>query len=292
MESSIGIVLLNYNNSHEVFTMVQRLNKIGVQNKSIIVVDNHSTDHSFEIFRRSLPVEVKLIESSVNRGFGFGNNIGIREALKRKYKYICILNSDVQFSENFIDKLAVFLTEHSTVGMVGPCVCYSNSTRIASCGGEINFLKGQSKFNYNGCEYVNRGPIICDYVSGGCVLVRSTALAKVGLIPEAYFLNYEDNEWAINFIRKGFKVICLSSVIVYHDGEGTIGKINGLQQYFMARNRILFERRNANVIQKIIFYPYFLIVFIFSIASSKRRPLIKAYLDGFTGYNKYQNLMK
>ncbi|MCV3324497.1 glycosyltransferase family 2 protein [Pediococcus ethanolidurans] len=288
----VGVVLLNYNNASEILACIENLRSIGHPTSSIIVVDNHSTDDSFEYLKNTLPADVTLLEAKVNGGFGMGNNIGISLANKMEFEYLCVMNSDVIFHDNFLKPLTNYLKNHPEVGLVGPCVCYTENNLIASCGGKINFYTGKSRFNYTGTVYTDRGAVQCDYLSGGCVVTRMSTLRKVGMIPEQYFLNYEDNEWSINFIRAGFKVVCLSSVVVFHDSGSTIGSIYGLQSYFMARNRILFERRNAKLFQKIIFYPYLLLVVTYSLFSKKRRHLVRAYLDGFTEKNRYQYLIR
>lgn len=287
---NLNIVLLNYNNYSDILECVEKLHSIGCSYGSIIVVDNHSTDNSLQELRMSLPKETDLIESPVNRGFGAGNNLGLVEVIRRNSKYVCVMNADIQFDYDFLSPLVQYIDSNEKIGIVGPCMKYSNG-KVASCGGKINFYKGKSTFNYNGSEYLDRGPVECDYISGGCVVCKVDTLKKVGLIPESYFLNYEDNEWCIHFAKNGYRVVCLSSITVEHDGEETINKIGGLQRYFMARNRIVFEKRNASRFEKLIFGVYFFGVLSYSILKKDRRPIIQAYFDGLLGRNKYAYLI-
>ncbi len=85
------------------------------------------------------------------------------------------------------------------------------------------------------------------------MVFRTEYLKKVGLIPEEYFLNYEDNEWCKNFLKNGYEVVCDSNEFVFHKGESSIDKISGLEGYFLLRNRIIFEKRNAKLIEKCFF---------------------------------------
>jgi hypothetical protein len=45
--------------------------------------------------------------------------------------------------------------------------------------------------------------------------------------------------------------------VIYHKESISVGKKSKLKEYFMNRNRILFMRRNAPVLNRAIFYAYF-----------------------------------
>src|SRR5947209_5391138 len=64
-------------------------------NIEVIVVDNASSDGSFDAIKAENPW-VKIIESKDNTGFGGGNNLGIKSS---KYSHILLLNSDAFVKE-------------------------------------------------------------------------------------------------------------------------------------------------------------------------------------------------
>lgn len=291
MKSDVAIILLNYNNYQATIDCIKRLHNIGVCSSDIIIVDNNSTNDSLKKIQNFSQGE-KLIQSGKNGGYAYGNNIGIKRAIKDNYQYVCIMNPDIFFDSDFITPLVKTLENDKKIGVIGPCLRFLESGNIASMGGTFRLYTGKSSFNHMHEPYVNRGITECDYISGGCMVAEISKIEEFGLIPEEYFLDYEDNEWCNQVKKKGYKVVCLPSVYVFHEGESTINTISGLNLYFMYRNRVLFEKRNARIWHKIIFYPYMFAIILFSFLSKSRRVSIKPYIDGFTGKNKYSYLIK
>lgn len=291
MRNNVAVILLNYNNFQATIDCVGRLNKIGVPDKNIFVIDNNSPNDSFERLNKNLK-GVNVLKTGINGGYAYGNNYGLKRVIELNYHYVCIMNTDIFFKNDFISPLLDFLKTNKDVGVVGPCLRFVDNGKIASAGGTFRLFTGKSSFNYMHEDYINRGPIDCDYISGGCLVTSVKSLKDVGFIPEDYFLDYEDNEWCHNFKKKGYRVVCLTSVYVFHEGESTINTVSGLNLYFMYRNRIIFEKRNANFIQKLVFYPYIVGILLISLFVKKRRSSVKAYIDGFLGRNKYSYLIR
>ena len=98
---------------------------------------------------------------------------------------------------------------------------------------------------------INEKVIDVDYLGGACFVCKREVIEKIGLIPENYFLFYEETEFCLNAKRKGYSLKCITESKVYHKGAATISKYSGLSYYFLNRNRIVFMRRNANIFHKI-----------------------------------------
>ena len=81
----------------------------------VIVVDNGSTDGTLELVRERFP-EARLLEEE-NRGFGAGNNAGMRMASGR---YFLLLNPDAWLTDGALGQLVAFADEHPEAAVVGP----------------------------------------------------------------------------------------------------------------------------------------------------------------------------
>ena len=98
MIKSIGIVVLNYNDYESTIKLVDSL--LGQQyfseNVHIVIVDNMSTNDSFEILKSQFNECVDVIQSERNGGYAYGNNYGVKY-LYDKYKIVhcAICNPDV-----------------------------------------------------------------------------------------------------------------------------------------------------------------------------------------------------
>jgi GT2 family glycosyltransferase len=86
---------------------------------SVLVIDNHSTDHTVDRIRSAYP-EVCLIENKENLGFGAANNIGFRKAIQEKADYVFLLNQDAWIDEHAIDTLIRLSQNHPQCGILSP----------------------------------------------------------------------------------------------------------------------------------------------------------------------------
>ena len=91
------------------------------------------------------------------------------------------------------------------------------------------------------------------YAHGAAMMVKTEAIEKAGLMAENFFLYYEEMDWCDRIKRAGYQVWVDTRGIIYHKESLSVGKMSGLKEYFMNRNRILFIRRNAPSLQKVCF---------------------------------------
>ena len=110
----VSVIIINYNTLQMTSECIDSIiaNTSDVEYE-IILVDNASKDGSKEFFENDH--RVKYLYSEINKGFGAGNNLGVRHACG---KYIFLLNSDTLLKNNAIKILFDFSESHSK-----PCVC-------------------------------------------------------------------------------------------------------------------------------------------------------------------------
>ena len=96
----VSAVVVTYNAAPWIERSLESVRGTGAE---VIVVDNGSTDGTLEIVREKFP-EARLIEQE-NRGFGAGNNAGMRVASGR---YFLLLNPDAWLKEGALERLVAF----------------------------------------------------------------------------------------------------------------------------------------------------------------------------------------
>ena len=111
MEEKTICLILNYNDYRTTIEMVNRIKDYKTLDQ-VLVVDNYSTDHSFEQLKQKFGLNKKviLIQTDNNGGYGFGNNFGVKFAKEKlKAKYVLLSNPDVSFSESMVEKLVSYM---------------------------------------------------------------------------------------------------------------------------------------------------------------------------------------
>lgn len=89
------------------------------QDYSVIVVDNCSTDGTVKFINTHFS-KVKVLELSVNLGFGKANNLGIRKALEEEADSVFLLNQDAYLDNDTISVLKEASKTNSKYGVLSP----------------------------------------------------------------------------------------------------------------------------------------------------------------------------
>lgn len=244
-KSLVSIVTINYNTTPVTRDLLRSLRTVSYPSLEIIVVDNASADKSCRSLKDEFP-EINLIESGKNLGFSGGNNLGIRAS---RGDYVLLVNNDVEVTPGFLEPMLAVFRQDPTAGMVSPKIVYYNRGELVQYAGSngINPWTGRGK--KRGSLQVDNGQF--DFVQetqlvhGACLMVSRELLEKAGMLHEEYFLYYEEHDWAERAKKKGFKMYYAGTSKIYHKASVTTGSESPLKSYYMARNRIMFLRRNV-----------------------------------------------
>ena len=88
------------------------------------------------------------------------------------------------------------------------------------------------------------------------MLIKRGTLEKVGLMPECYFLYYEELDWSMMFTNAGYQIWYEPSCTIYHKESQATGQNSPLRTYYITRNRLLLVKRNWRGASKYISYLY------------------------------------
>lgn len=246
---TIYTIILNFNNYADTCECIDSIFDLPESRELknvIVLVDNASSDGSGEKLRERYASKVVFLESSQNIGYAAGNNLGIRYALEQNPEYICILNNDTIVEEDFYTDCVRVLKQEADCGFVSPVIMDYKTGKVQSTGGDIILKKGTVTAKNSGMDReALTGLIESDYMGGACLVFRTELIQTIGLIPENYFLFFEETEWCWKAKKTGYVNRCTTATAIRHKGSASIDTISGLHAYLMERNRVVFLRRNA-----------------------------------------------
>ena len=111
-----------------------------------------------------------------------------------------------------------------------------------------------------GCGEVDYGqyntPHPTPYAHGAAMMVKREVIEKSGLMPECYFLYYEELDWSMMIRRAGYDIWYEPACTIFHKESQTTGQNSPLRTYYITRNRLLFALRNQLGRAKYITYLY------------------------------------
>ncbi|MDS0526653.1 glycosyltransferase family 2 protein [Clostridium sp. SHJSY1] len=283
-EPLVYIIIVNYNGYQDTIECVNSLKKITYNNIEIIVVDNASTNNSYNLLDTELD-NCTILKSNSNNGFSAGNNIGIKYALEKKAEYILLLNNDTIVDKNFLNPLIEAMSD-SLVGIsAGKIYYYDRKKVIWSAGGYLNRLKAL------GCHYGMNSPDLqkfnikreVSFLTGCCQLIRSSIFDEIGLYDEDYFLYLEDADYCLKVLKSGYKMIYEPKSVIYHKVSSSVEEFSEMYLYYFTRNRLMFMNKiEYRVGIKFISLTYFIFTRLISIL--KYRQKSKAILRGIEDY--------
>jgi GT2 family glycosyltransferase len=255
----VAIIILNWNKKDDTLKLLRSLESIEYDNHDTVVVDNASTDGSAVAIRDQFP-GIELVINTDNLGGTGGFNSGMRYALAtQKYKYIWLLDNDAEIESDTLRELVDVMEQDETIGIAGSRIIDSDKRDITVEAGA--FLK-QDSIGVNPLYRNSRNITIparvmeVDYVAICSALARTSALEKVGLMDERYFIFWDDMDWGLQFKDNGFKVASVLGSVVYHPAFTEKRGIM-MDYYYGNRNSLLTYTKHTGLKKRIsIFYSY------------------------------------
>ena len=267
MEIKLSVITINYNGLKDTCELIESL---PLEDKSIevIVVDNASKEDEATIIASRYP-QVKVIRSEQNLGFAGGNNLGIKAA---QGKYLFFINNDTILRckkedvrcKMFFQPLTDRLESSPEIGMVCPKIRFAWENHPIQFAGYTPLSRYTMRNHSIGFGETDRGQYDTahptPYAHGAAMMVKREALGKVGLMPECYFLYYEELDWSMIFTRAGYSIWYEPACTIYHKESQTTGLNSPLKTYYLTRNRLLFVKRNIQGLRRYITYTHLLLV--------------------------------
>lgn len=241
-EIIISIIILNYNGEKLLPVVLSSLEKQTIKNFEVIIVDNGSTDHSWEYIKDNFP-QINIIKNKINN-FGKGNNFGIAAA---QGKFIFILNNDIELANDCIEKITQGIKESDQkVGMWATKILnYYNRTIIDNTGLLIyqdGISRGRGRLDVDNGQYDANNEVL---MPSGCAGVyRKSMLDEIGLFDEDFEFYVEDSDLGLRGRLAGWKCNFISQAIVYHMFSMTSGKYSPKKAFLVERNRIWLLIKN------------------------------------------------
>lgn len=195
----------------------------------LIIVDNNSTHGYLEQLQERL--KAHFIQNRVNKGFGFGHNIGIKNA--PDCEYYLVLNPDIKIHQGTLEKLVAFMDEHSEVGLISPKILNEDGSIqhlnkrlptvfdlfarrfLPSFLSNISFIKKRLDY-YIMLDKGYNNILEVSYITGCFMLFRKSVLDRVGGFDENFFLYLEEADITMRINKIGFKSIYYPYASVTH----------------------------------------------------------------------------
>lgn len=257
-EYELSIITVNYNGLSDTCALIDSIPFN--EDMEVIVVDNGSTENEAGILQERYP-NIKAIRSDQNLGFAGGNNLGIKAA---KGKYLYLINNDTVFKEFNPQVLIRRLESSPKIGMVCPKIRFAWGNNPIQFAGYTPLSPITIRNRAIGFGEEDNGqydsPHQTPYAHGAAMMLKREVIDTVGIMPECYFLYYEELDWSMMMTRAGYEIWYEPASTIYHKESQSTGQNSPLRIYYITRNRLLLVKRNWTGVTKYLSYIYLILV--------------------------------
>lgn len=260
----VSIIILTTNALAMTLEQLKDIEKVDTSgiDAECLVVDNGSGDGTEDAIKNyKLPnMSYRFLQSGANRGFAGGNNVGIKDALKRGYEYILLMNNDLILPKSIVKKLVSFMEDMPKAGAASPKMYFAKGYEFhkdrykKSDLGKVFWYAGgildrdNVYSNHRGVDEVDNGQYDkieeTDFANGACVIIRDKVFNEIGYLDEGFFLYWEDADFSERAKRAGWKVYYFPETCMWHKvSASTGGSGSPTNDYFLTRNRYYFAMR-------------------------------------------------
>ena len=296
--SQVSVVIPTYNRYDMLKRLIRSLEETEYPVREIIVVDDCSSDTSYEKLCIEFPY-IKYIRHDYVMYVGESRNDGIRIALG---DFIFMVDDDNTVDPKCISRLVNQISKDTSIGVAAPVTCYySNKNMVMYAGSLFSRYSRRTIFLYMDRPYSElRSKVYETDGFANSYMFRSYAVRKVYPIPKEILLGGEDGYIQFRIKKElGLKLVLVGNARVYHDiaPHQVFTRMTPFKLYYAIRGKITFEKRLEEPRKKILFYIAIPVYFAFYVnwalrSNSKFNGLIavmRGLKDGLLGIyaNRY-----
>ena len=293
----IAIVILNWNGKSLLEKYLPSVLKFS-KRATIYVADNASSDDSISFLKDTYPT-VKIIQNTENGGFAKGYN----DALKHiNADIFCLLNSDVEVTENWLYPIVKAFDEIPDVAIIQPKILnlrnreyfeyagaaggYIDQLGYTFCRGRIFQSLEKDLGQYNDIKEIF-------WATGACLFIKSIVFRVLNGFDEDYFAHQEEVDLCWRAKNHGYKVFCVGTSHIYHLGGATLSDRNPKKTYLNFRNSLFSMTKNLPrkkifpiVIIRLLLDGIAGVRFIFQLKFTHCLAIVKAHFSFYKNFGK------
>jgi GT2 family glycosyltransferase len=234
----IYIIIVNYRSEVVIGDAVRSFNEENVEIKTVIL-DNESTDDSYEALIQAVGDDIEIIRSETNLGYSAGANY-TAEYIRKKYsdtEYFFFFNPDATATKNMLGRLHETLKNHKSAAAISPL--------ILDMEGKEWFTG--TVINWDNCT-INNTPVSdkpneireIDTFNGCAVLLDTQIFFEVGMFNEDLFIYYDEPFLSMELLSKGYVSLYDPQAVAHHHVSFITGAESTFTSHLMTRNHVSF----------------------------------------------------
>ncbi len=227
----VSIIVTTFNRSkNDVLECLDSIRSLSYSNLELILVDNSTNTPS--LYSSLDYPNMKLVDftGEENLGVPGGRNVGIRNS---SGDFLFFVDDDAVLDKNCVIELLKVARSDDSIGILGPLTYkYDNPS-------EVWFYQ-----NVRNSQNVVDVPIVV----GAALMIRRSALRKIGPFYSFYFLYHEELDLCYRVKEAGYRTVCVNKAICWHKvlANDSNKLLNSVRSFYWHRNLFVFAGKNIS----------------------------------------------
>jgi GT2 family glycosyltransferase len=257
MSLDLSVIVTTYNSARYLGGLLDSIEELPADEKPLetVVVDNASADESASI--ADSRDGVKLIRSPRNMGLARANNTGARAAAG---SHLLFLNPDTRLLPGALPVLMDFSRTHPAAMILGPAMTGTEGNPQSTARtypGLLDILLRRTflgrlpgadrRIRRHLYAYGTDRAVKVDWLVGAALWLTPAGREVIGLMPENYFLYFEDVEWCWQANHSGGEVWYVPDSVIrhVHRRESAGGSVKALGHHLASMLRFFSRHPSA-----------------------------------------------
>lgn len=263
MQKTLSIVIVNWNSGHFIENCFQSIEEHYIQNvKSVIVIDNFSSDNSLEFFEQNAKYsfDFHLIYNDDNMGFAYACNQGAKIS---NTDYILFLNPDCALNKFSIKGPIDYLSNKNSenVAVLGiqmidefgevskSCARFPTPLMFFAQALGLDYLPMFQKLSTSMKDWDHKNTQFVDHVIGAFYFIKKDIFNEMGGFDENFFVYLEDLDLSYRIKNFGKDIVYLSEYSAFHHGGGTSSNVKSARLFYSLRSKIIYSGKHFNKLE-------------------------------------------
>jgi GT2 family glycosyltransferase len=195
-----------------------------------------------------------VIRSEGRRGFGANQNLVLAGVVReQRARYALVLNDDTEPGPRSITTLVQYADERPHIGAVAPDIADSRGNMELSMVAWPTLADQALNAMFPRREL--RTTAEDGWLNGACMLVRTAALADVGLFDPQYFLFFEETDLCRRLTDAGWHTEhCSRARVVHHKSQTTMrtGARLDIEQQILRSQYVYFRKHHGKLTARVL----------------------------------------
>lgn len=232
--ADVSVIIPTWNRADLLDTLLPALRTQTQPPDEILVVDNGSTDHTWDVCERH---GAHIISLPTNVGFPAAINEGVAQSTG---EWLVLLNNDVSLAPTWLERLRQAAEQQPALFATGKLLQERHRDRIDGTWDMVSRAAYAWRCGFghvDGALWSQRREIW--FAPMTAALFHRTVFDRIGTLDARFEAYYEDVDFGIRCALAGIRGVYEPTAVATHMGKSTLGKRGARVFFLTARNQVL-----------------------------------------------------